>query len=245
MWDRLRVDSFPAKDFHSDRPTEPIAQQTINDLKRSTSLITRITARCKGTVAPLEIGRGKIVQNRLAIAQMAAREAFFDTVGSLKEPVHRGIECIGTDAFDVQFLCQSRLSQRSTRKQLGARLDDALGDHGQDQITLWTGFAIEQSRQFQTFDHGQDSFHMPVWQRAFDLELLLCFDVLLPSEIAADQFDAIVRQVGEIGDGFLFDFAAFSVGVHEEMGHVLPVRSLTPGRHYMYRTAWERTYRHV
>jgi hypothetical protein len=52
----------PAKDFHGDRSTEPIAQQTINDLKRSTSLIVRITARRQRAVAALEIGRGKIVE---------------------------------------------------------------------------------------------------------------------------------------------------------------------------------------
>jgi hypothetical protein len=39
-----------------------------------------------------------------------------------------------------------------TKGAFNASLDDALGDHGQDQITLFAGLAIEQSRQFQAFD---------------------------------------------------------------------------------------------
>jgi hypothetical protein len=61
----------------------------------------RITARRQRAVAALEIGRGKIVEYRLAIAQMTACQALLDTVGSFKKPVHGGVEGIGTDALDV------------------------------------------------------------------------------------------------------------------------------------------------
>jgi hypothetical protein len=83
-----------------------------------------------------------------------------------------------------------------------------------------------------------------VWQRAFDLELLACFDVLLAGEIAADQFNAIIGQMGEIGDGFFFDFAVFAIRVHEQMGGVPPMPSLASSRHYKCRSAWKRSYRH-
>jgi hypothetical protein len=118
-------------------------------------------------------------------------------------------------------------------------LDDPLDDHRQDQITLFAGFAIEQFWELQAFGHGQDGFHMPVRQSAFDLELILGSDVCLAGGIAADEFNAIVGEMGQIGDGFFFDFAVFSVRVHEEVGHVLSVPSLTSGRHYMNGTAWE------
>ena len=92
--------------------------------------------------------------------------------------------------------------------------------------------------QSQAFEHGQDSLHVPVGQGCFDFEVLARFDVLFAGKIAADQLDAIIGQMRKIGNGFFFDFAVFSVGVHEQMGHVLAVRSLTPGRHYMYGTMW-------
>jgi hypothetical protein len=50
--------------------------------------------------------------------------------------------------------------------------------------------------------------------------------------------------MGQIGDGFFFDFAVFSVRVHEEVGHVLSVPSLTSGRHYMNGTTWKPTCSH-
>jgi hypothetical protein len=47
-------------------------------------------------------------------------------------------------------------------------------------------------------------------QGMLDLEVLARFDVLFAGKIATDQVDAFVGQMGEIGDGFLFDFARAS-----------------------------------
>jgi hypothetical protein len=144
----------------------------------------------------------------------------------------------------VQLFGEGRLPKSSAGEEFGARSDDPLDDHRQDQITLFAGFAIEQFWELQAFGHGQDGFHMPVRQSAFDLELILGPDVCLAGEIAADKLDAIVGEMGQIGDGFFFDFAVFSVRVHEEVGHVLSVPSLTSGRHYMNGTTWKPTCLH-
>jgi len=99
---------------------------------------------------------------------MAACKALLDPLGSLEQPVHCRIECIGTGALDVQLFGKRRLPQRSAGKEFGTRLDNALRDHREDQVTLLTRFAIDQLGQFEAFDHRQDRFHVPVRQRSLD-----------------------------------------------------------------------------
>ena len=77
-------------------------------------------------------------------------------------------------------------------------------------------------------------------QSAFNFKVILCFDVLLPSERAPDQLDAIVGQMGQVGDGSFFDFAIFSILLHEEIGDVFAVLALAPRRYYVDGTMWER-----
>src|SRR5450755_4316532 len=171
---------------------------------------------------------------------MAACQALLDPLGSLEQPVHSRVERIGTDALDVQFLRQGRLPQSSAGEELGARLDNALSNHRQDQVTLFAGFAIEQLGQFQAFDHGQNRFHVPMRQRPLDFELVLGLDVLLASEAASNQLDAIGGKMREVRDGSFLDFAVFSVRLHEEIGDVFAVLALAPRRYYVDGTMWER-----
>jgi hypothetical protein len=63
--------------------------------------------------------------------------------------------------------------------------------------------------------------------------VVLRFDVLLAGEPAADQLDAVLGQMREIGNGFFLDFAVFAVRMHEQMGHVLAVLPLPAGRHHV------------
>jgi hypothetical protein len=85
---------------------------------------------------------------------------------------------------------------------------------------------------------------VPRRQRPRDPEALVEADEALALERRPHQLDHVLRQVGDVADGLVFDLAALAPRAPEQMGDVLAVLALPPVGDDVNRAAWPRLSAH-
>lgn len=109
--------------------------------------------------------------------------------------------------------------------ELGAGIEDAGDDHGDDQIALAALLGGDDPLQPQPPQRAQHGGDVAVGQASEHLNLLEVFDLLhrlgpgVALEGPAHGLDGVLGQVGDVGDGLLADPAALEkASSHEDGG---------------------------
>ncbi len=151
---------------------------------------------------------------------MSLGEPFFDRSLPLQEPIHGLVKVILGSVGDLQLLGQGGAVPVSGVSQLGAGEEEAFGDHGDHQVTLWRRLGRDEFVDSEFADHCEDCFHMPVRTCACDAESLSCRDEGLALEGAFDDLDDVRGKMGEVAEGLMSDGLSLANGPSEQMGDV-------------------------
>ena len=121
--------------------------------------------------AALEVARRDVVENELAVDQMAPSEAILDLRLAIGQPVHRTVEIVLVRVGDPELLGQRRLAERADGRELGRRRDRALADHRQRQVPLTRRLSDQAAGPGPAVALiAKRRPHMPGRQRPLDLE---------------------------------------------------------------------------
>ena len=172
---------------------------------------------------------------------MPARERFFDPLLAGEQPVHRAEQLGLVDLAEVELVGERAMREAPGQRQLGARRDQQLADHRDDQVALAAALPADQSLQIEPAQRAQHRGDVPVRQRAFDLEVLIEVDQHPSGEHRPDRLDDGQRQVREVAQVLVADLAALAVGAPQQVGRVLlPALALRLDCGYVSRAATPR-----
>jgi hypothetical protein len=110
------------------------------------------------------------------------------------------------------------LIQAAGSGQFGARVEDAGGNEGADEIALGATSAGEQIVKAEMAKSAEDGGDMAMRKRAEDLKGLVASDQILALQDATQEVDLSSGPGGEIGEGAFVDFGADADGFAEEDG---------------------------
>jgi hypothetical protein len=96
-------------------------------------------------------------------------------------------------------------------RQLRARRQQPLTDHRHTQVPLAAALSADQPLHAQIAKHPEHRGHVPVRQRAQDLELLVEVDQSPAGKHRPQPIDHPLLQMGKVADRLVFDLAALPV----------------------------------
>ena len=153
---------------------------------------------------------------------MALCQALLDALLASQQPVHRLVQLILIDRAEAQRGAEGGDgafgSEGTSGGQLGASVDDAGDDHGQDQIARAAGGTGDEGMQAELLEEAEDGGDVAVRGTAHTGEEGLGINQGLTLEGSADEIDDVVWEVRDIAEGFMFDLAVLAKGSAEEVG---------------------------
>jgi hypothetical protein len=96
-------------------------------------------------------------------------------------------------------------------------MQEALGNHGDDEVSLGAGFGGEQGIEGEAANGAEDGLDVAVREGAVDLEGGAGGEEVLAGESAADEVNELRREMGDIAEGFVLDVGADTEGAAEEV----------------------------
>ena len=111
-------------------------QDAVDHLGLALLAVPIVAEAHQGTGPALVIAAGHVVEGRPTVCEMAPGQLLLDLRLALQEPVHGLIEVVLVGAFHPQLLRQAGGVPQPGGGELGAGMDQALEDHGQDQVAL-------------------------------------------------------------------------------------------------------------
>ena len=138
---------------------------------------------------------------------------------------------------DIQLLGQSGVVPVAGMGQLGAREEQALGDHGDHQVAPSRAFRRDEFLHSEFADHRQHGIDMTVRQRAGDAEGLGRGDERLAPEGTFDDLDQVIGKMGQVAERLMGNGPSLADGSSEQMGDVGLSLVDPPARSHMYGTA--------
>jgi hypothetical protein len=97
-------------------------------------------------------------------------------------------------------------------------MEEAFGDHGENQIAFGGGFGCEHRVEAEVADGAEYGLDVTVRAGALDAEGRGGGKKALAGEGAADEIDEVRREVGDVAEGFMLDLGADTEGAAEEVG---------------------------
>jgi hypothetical protein len=227
----------PAR-VHLARHRAPLgrADEPVGDLELPGPPVARVPQGGQGTRPALHPGGGEVVEHEPPGAQVPAGQGALDPVLAGDEPVHGPVELLGPGPLDPELLAQRGERELAGGRELGARGEEALADHGHHQVALPTGRA-QGALEPRGPERAQDDRRRPVGQRALDPQALGGRQVALPSQGPAHQLHHLAGQVREVAQRLVLDLAGLAVASPEQMGDVLAVLVAPPDGGYVDRAA--------
>ena len=154
--------------------------------------------------------------------EVALGEALLDGRLPLDEPVHCGVQLLRVDGAEVEHLPErgdgAFRRQGAGGGELRLRVDDAGDEQREDEVAEASGAAGEQCGKSELADGGEHGGDVPVGEAAEAGEGVVGTDEPLASEYAAQGLDGSGGELGEVGEGSLFDATAVAEGLAEEDG---------------------------
>ena len=155
---------------------------------------------------------------------MALGQALFDTALAANQPIHGGVQLVLVDGLQGQHLAEGGDGalgvQAASGGELGAGVDDASDDHGDDQGAHAAGGARDEGMQAELLEGAEDGGDMAVGEAAPAGEGGFGIDQGLALESSADEIDDVVWEMGDVAESFVLDLAVEAEGSAEEMGAV-------------------------
>jgi hypothetical protein len=132
--------------------------------------------------------------------------------------IHRRIELGFCRLADAEFLGQRRGVPPARGGELGLWRQDARGQHGEHPLALARRPAGEQRGHAELRQRGLNRLDVAMSPRLGDFEQRLEGIERFALQGGPDHSDLIVGERREVGDGALFDLAAFAVGLPQQVG---------------------------
>ncbi len=175
----------------------------------------------------LEVARAQVVEYERTLAQMAGGQGLLNACLPGQQPVHGSVKLVfvrvlGHGALLGQGGIERAVTQGARGCQLGAREENAGGDHRHAQGTLGAVFGAQQAGHVQLLHGAQDGGDMAVGKRADDLEgagpsRSGQFGVLAPElKQRAESFEKVVGPLGKVRQGAVADFSGVAKGLPQE-----------------------------
>jgi hypothetical protein len=152
--------------------------------------------------------------------EVALGELLFDVGLTGEEPVQGLVQVVLGGLGHLQFFGQSGGVPEPRGGELGARVQEAFGDHGHDEVALARGLGCQQQVEAEAAHGAEDGLDVAVGEIALHDKGLRSGKELLAGEGAANEVDEVGRQVGDIAEGFVLDLGADAEGAAEEVGLV-------------------------
>jgi hypothetical protein len=131
--ERRRVGGIALEHLDRDGAAVVGAQQADHQLRAVIAMIAAVTIVRKRAVAPLQIGRGDIVEQQSAIPEMPTGERGFDKVLFAAEPIERAIKLLGGDLAEAQHFAERMTSRSGIEHPRGGELGGRIEQPGDDQ----------------------------------------------------------------------------------------------------------------
>ena len=146
---------------------------------------------CQGTGVAFVVAAADVIQHQGAFLEVAGGEFFLDAPLSLQQPVHGLIQVVFGSVGDSQLLGQGG-AVPAGGGQSGSGIEQALDDHGQDQIALATRLGGNHGIQPELTDGPQDGFDVTVRKSFFGGEQILGRDQMFILQEAAEGLDFLL-----------------------------------------------------
>ena len=91
------------------------------------------------------------------VAEMAIGQAALDGRLASEEPVHGGTEVVFVGLLELEFLSEGGGAPQAGGGELGRRLQETLGEHGQDTAAVAGGAAVEKGGDVEFAAGGVDT----------------------------------------------------------------------------------------
>jgi len=210
-----RVGGSTFIDVDGDRATHLVRDDSEVDLELLRLSITAVASRGQGTLGPLHVGRGQIVQNEPARLEVSFGQPLLDGGLALQQPVHRFIQCVLGRPLDAQCLGKRTGAPRRCRRQLARRLQDPGRDHRPDERMLAAAPRTEEAVEAEPLHDLDHSLDMSVVSRPDDLERRRGqMDITLQLPLDA-QLD-LQREVTDVGYCTLLHLAVVAIALPDE-----------------------------
>ena len=161
---------------------------------------------------------------------MASGQRLLDAILARQEPVQRVVQVILGGVDDVEFLGQRGDVPPARRGQLALRLQDARGDHPQDQAPLARRPRVEEATHAHALHRRHDGLDVAVLGRGDNLEELLGGGEALALQGAPNECNDVGGQVGEVADGLVLDLAVLAITAPQQVSGVGLVLVVPPCR---------------
>ena len=123
------IGGVAGEDLNGDGAAVAVAQQGEDDLELAALAVAGMAAGGEGAVGALEVGGGDVGEDEGGVAEMAFGEGLLDGVLAGQEPVHGGVEVVGSGLAELEFVAegvgQAGGAEAAGGGELGARLEDA------------------------------------------------------------------------------------------------------------------------
>ena len=172
---------------------------------------------------PFEVGRGDVVEEERAVAEVAAGEAALDPALAAAQPVEHGEQFVAGDGAEAEQGAEGGGSglggEAAGGGELGGGVEDAGGDGGEGEVAGAGGGAVQDGGEAELVAEAEDGGDMAVGEGAADGDgLVEAGEGDAAFEESADAGDGFGGEPGEVGEGFLADALAFAPGLAEEDG---------------------------
>ena len=168
------------------------------------------------------VGGGEVVEDEGVLVEVSACEALLDAGLAAEQPVHGVVELVLIDIAEAEEFSQGGDGgfggEGACGGEFGAGVDDAGDDEGDGEIAVPAGGAGDEGVEPESPEGSEDGGDVPVGEAAAAGEGFVGGDEGFAFEDAAECFDGVIGEFGEVGEGSLFYFASVAEGLPEEDG---------------------------
>ena len=197
-----------------------VGEHAVDDDRLAFLAVAAVAELRQWAVASFVVAAGDVVEHGVAGGEMPLRELVLDALLAGQQPVERSVEIVFVGVFDPELLGQGGMLPQPGGGQFRTGVQQALDDHGHDEVALARGFGPQQAIEAELAQGAQDSFNVAVGAGALDAESLGGGDKGFAGERAADDIDEGIGQVGEIAEGFVLDLLTDAKGAAEQVGGI-------------------------
>lgn len=176
-----------------------IAQQPEIQLQFAALAITAIAKLGQLASGTFKVGRGHVIQHRIAVGQQPLRQFALNAALTLQQPIHGVVQLVHFNPDNI-IVRRQRCTRPPTRgRQFGTRTHDACRNHRTHQIACAAGGGTDQVGQLQMFKGLQDREHRSVDAALQDAEGPRRGHQGVAGQVAFEQFDGLIVKPVEVG----------------------------------------------
>ena len=235
------VGGVAGENLDGHRPALAVAEQPVDDPGQPAFAVAGIAVGDQGGLAPGVVAPAEVVEQQGALREVALGELVLDAALAGQEPVEGFIKLAVLDLAEAEFPAEGAGggfgAEAPGAGELGSGLEEALDEHGQDEVALAGGAGGQEVVEADPAEEAEEEGDVSVGEGAEDLPSVggrgAGAAVL---EALADGLDEVAGEMGDVAEGLVLDLAVLAVSAAEEMGSVGLALVDASGGGYMYRS---------